>query len=292
MPIDVKKLMAAAFPTIDTGFMVGKYILTLLSKFEGVKASNWAAVNADGEYRGKFDTPKSDDQGNPVPPEQRPMLPNYKPHKLSKYGGSAPGHIGLSWGWVQFTQSGGNLGKLAERMYELDPAAFNAVFGGTQSAAAMLSRLTDKDGGTDKADSSSHTGSAYWPLRCEPVNGAVLWEQPWLNRWLKSATIPMFQQAQVDIAIALIFNPAISKVAKPLGIKSQKGIAIVVDRAIQFGVTGCKNFLTPYFTKLAGKSEQAIFEYIYAKNKTAGWSHRLEKLLASDALTWEEVKAV
>ena len=73
-------------------------------------------------------------------------------------------HIGLSYGVIQFTQDGGSLGAVLQRMRTKNPSKFTEIFGGGDTAIAdNLIQLTTA-GRADLVDNPAvpPSGQAYW----------------------------------------------------------------------------------------------------------------------------------
>ena len=133
-------------------------------------------------------------------------------------------HVGLSWGLVQFTQRHGALGKVLSACARRDPARFSAVFG--PSAETLLSVVTASD---EEA-------------RLAPVDGALLWEEPWLSRFRAAGAEPAFQAAQNEIAIVDYLDPQLP-FCRALGLDTDRAIAMVYDRSVHRGVGGARRFV-------------------------------------------------
>lgn len=124
-------------------------------------------------------------------------------------------HVGLSWGFVQFAQRY-TLGEVLRACARRDPAEFANTFG---DAAAELTRVTNAP--TEEE-------------RLAPVAGAVLWEQPWLERFERAGTVPQFQAAQREVADNYFLVPDLP-IAGWLGFNTDRALAMVFDRAVHMG---------------------------------------------------------
>jgi len=256
------------------------HMIDAMSVFEG----NFWTCNKDGEYQGWFDAPRKTLEGKKLHPRDRRSYAEanglkWKALSWSQYTDN-PGHVGLSWGFVQFTQDGGNLGVLLKRIRAKHPALFDEVFG---SHAKELVRVTCLRG------AKVVTPDGRRSPRVHPIGGKDLWEQPWVGRFVKAGKIPEFQTVQMEQAVALYFNAMLKKTAIPFGFKSQKALTILVDRSIQLGPTGCKNLIKRHIKGKENWSEPDFFDYLYKKVRSRGWSHRLKKLIASDELSWYRI---
>lgn len=147
-------------------------------------------------------------------------------------------HIGLSWGFIQFTQRGGALGRVLAKAKQREEAlaaagdleeghAFEAVFGPAWQALLET---------TDPERTSTEEG------RVAPVDGTPLWEEPWLSRFVAAGQIPYVQAAQNEVAVVRYFDRMLP-IARGLGIRTPRGVALLVDRAIHMGVGGGRGFV-------------------------------------------------
>jgi hypothetical protein len=180
-------------------------IVRLVAPYES-GAQTYAAINADGEYEGVF--------GHDHPAYHR-------------------WHVGLSYGLVQFTQDSGSLGRLLTVMRDRDAAQFRTVFG---ASADELVRVTNLAG----PPSSEVSGGRS--VRVQPVAGADIWMPPWRARFQQAAQHVPFQAAQNQLAAELYLQPMLP-FAHWLGLDTQRGLAILFDRAVQMGVGGARRWL-------------------------------------------------
>lgn len=145
-------------------------------------------------------------------------------------------HIGLSWGFIQFTQRSGALGSVLERAKARDAALRPSVAASSHDADQPPS--FEALFGPDWEELLERTDSNHTPNpddRVAAVAGTVLWEEPWLDRFIAAGQVPYVQAAQNEAAIQLYFDPMLS-LARWLGIRSARGLALLVDRAIHMGV--------------------------------------------------------
>jgi hypothetical protein len=124
---------------------------------------------------------------------------------------------GLSWGLIQFTQSGGALGDVLSAAEQRDPAQFAAVFG--DDSQALLAT----------------TGAATSSERMQPVAGANLWEAPWIARFRAAGAVAACQAAQNQVAIERYFDPLLA-FADWLGFDSERALTMLYDRGVQQGL--------------------------------------------------------
>lgn len=195
-------------------------IIEAISKYEG----SYTACNLDTEFKGNF----------------------------VSYAGLF--HIGLSYGFLQFTQDSGNLGKLLNKMVKADQNKFQTVFGTSwkellQTTCAGIN-LTDNPhipqtmGHKDLWDKKLWRAEVHGPrsLRCQPVKientptapAKDLWEEPWPTRFKMAGKHLPFQKCQIELALEDFFKPAILY-AKKYGFTTSRQIAIVFDRFVNDG---------------------------------------------------------
>jgi hypothetical protein len=176
-------------------------MIEAVAQFES-GGKGYAAINPDGEFAGRF--------------------PNHAAN--GRY------HVGLSYGIVQFTQDSGNLGRLLQMMHERDPQAFAQIFGPNADELLAVTNAPGPESGQVPGGRSA---------RVRPVAGADLWEQPWLERFTRAGGVPRFQAAQNELAAALFIDPML-QFAGWLGLNTDRGLAMVFDRAVQMGLNGAK----------------------------------------------------
>jgi hypothetical protein len=169
-------------------------------------SERYGAINADGEFKGRFG----------------PSHPATGHH-----------HIGLSYGIVQFTQDSGNLGRLLTMMRDRDAETFRQVFG---ADADELVRVTTADG--PPASECDGGRSA----RTQPVGGADLWEQPWIDRFRAAGNVESFQAAQNELAATGFVDPMLPFCGN-LGLDTDRALTMAVDRAVQMGVGGARHWI-------------------------------------------------
>jgi hypothetical protein len=162
-------------------------------------AGRYDALSLDGGFRGRF---------GPADPY----------HKRA--------HDGLRLGPHQAAQDSGELGELLALMQSADPAGFARIFGA--EAEALLATVTAE--GPSSLDAPSGRGP-----RVQPVAGADLWEEPWVERFRAAARHAPFQAAmRAQIAVRRL-DP-LRPVAEALGIDRPRGLAMLLALALQRGV--------------------------------------------------------
>lgn len=180
-------------------------IIEYIVQFESGSA-RFGAMNLDGEYRGRFGTDN----------------PYYQ-----------KAHVGLSYGMIQFTQDSGNLGRLLTLMYERDSEFFEHVFGAHWNE---LLQVTNAQG------PGSLNVEGGRSVRVQPVAGHDLWEDFWVSRFRDAAIHVPFQAAQNQLAAETFLDPVVPY-SRWLGLNTERGIAMLFDRAVQMGVSGGMKFI-------------------------------------------------
>ncbi len=125
---------------------------------------------------------------------------------------------GVSYGILQWTQKGGGLFDVLIAMRVADPAQFDAAFGGSASAGRLIAQVQVKSLG--------------------PVDGANLWDPPWLARFDAAGRVPAFQAAQRDLAKRGEYMKGAIAIAKLLGVSSERALVICYNRTVHQGVEG------------------------------------------------------
>lgn len=258
-------------------------LMGAVSSFEG---SYWS-LNLDGEFEGLFDHPKRNELGVPIPVAERAAQPNFRPNPFSKYGRN-PGHVGLSFGFMQFTQDSGGLGKLLVAMRIADADAFQSLFG---SDADELIRVTNLPG-RDYVLTSERTPPprrARRRPRVAPVAGKDLWESPWRERFEQAGRHVPFQRVQRDMANAQYLQPMLERVARPYAIRSQKGLCVLLDRSVQLGPAGCARLVRQVWgaQRARGEREDQSFARLYRHVRDRPWAHRMRAILAARELSFD-----
>lgn len=133
-------------------------------------------------------------------------------------------HYGLHWGFVQLNQRSGALGLALGAAIRRDPLKFRETFGG---GADQLLRVT-LAGSPD--------------ARVQPVEGAFLWDEPWLTRFRRAGELPVFQAAQNEAAIERYFDGS-WPFAAALGLTTDRALGMVYDRMIHMGRNAGRSFV-------------------------------------------------
>jgi len=87
-------------------------------------------------------------------------------------------NAGLSFGRLQWSQRTKALGNLLGEMHLADPTRFEAIFGSSWRRLLEVTKV----------------GSL------EPIDGAVLWTEPWVSRFKAAGREPIFRQVQDRLA--------------------------------------------------------------------------------------------
>lgn len=196
----------------------------------------WIACNRNGEWKGLFDKPKG------LPPDQQD-----KKHWASRHNANGGTSIGLSYGFIQFTQDSGNLGQVLR--------TFHGIAGDSEMARTFGPNWKELLATTSASGSSrikSQIDGSARSKRVQPVavgdpgaNGSDrpvdLWEEPWLARFRAAGRLPAMQAAQRAEAFTGFWSPARAEVDRVLGRPAKLStVAVAYDVAVQFGVGGMK----------------------------------------------------
>jgi hypothetical protein len=168
-------------------------------------SAGYAGINADTEF-------------------SNPRLPQYQRW-----------HVGLSYGFVQFTQDSGGLGQLLQMMRARDPAHFREIFGPDADALVEVTNRAGPSGRTVQPGGRS--------ARVQPVAGTDLWQEPWLSRFRAAGAHPPFQAAQNELAVRRHLDPMLD-FAAGFGLNTERALAMIVDPSIQMGAGGARRWLT------------------------------------------------
>ncbi len=194
----------------------------------GREAKSFSECNYDREFKGDF------------------------PIDVVSYAGVL--HIGLSWGFIQFTQDSGNLGVVLETLKGKDEKLFADAFGNNWKEMLEVVQAKGESGMEQWGKAGNPSAGSDVPEirgpRVQPVAVDVnddgekgekqdLWEGVWLERFKNAGTVYSnagkkkdFEDAQWEVAFALFLKPAL-EVCKKINIRSSKGIATAFDRTVQ-----------------------------------------------------------
>jgi hypothetical protein len=120
---------------------------------------------------------------------------------------------GVSFGIIQWTQRGGSLGVLLAAMYSTDPAAFARIFG--PSWRTMLDTVRRKS--------------------LDPIDGAVLWTEPWQSRLRAAGQHPPFIAVQWALATQGEYWQGAEAISLTLNVRTERAMALFFDRCVHQG---------------------------------------------------------
>jgi LysM repeat protein len=140
-------------------------------------------------------------------------------------------------------------------MHGRDPARFNQIFG------ADANRLLDEGF----------------------VRSANLSTPEWRARFREAGAVPAFQQAQRDLARRDYLEPA-QRVAESLGVRSERGVAMAFDAAVQLGVGGMSQRLRAAAAG-GGSEREVLARFAASADNVTGGHHRRRNLLEDPTLS-------
>lgn len=151
-------------------------------------------------------------------------------------------HLGLSWGFVMFTQRSGLLGRVL-RLAKMREVALRPPNGpaGALPEAHTFERLFGPDWQT-LMDTLDPDVTPNADERVQPIGPGPVWKSPWLDRFVEAGAVPYVQAAQNEVAIKHYFDP-IAELGGWLGIRTARGIAVLLDRAVDSGVGGGRDWI-------------------------------------------------
>ncbi|MGL4321623.1 MAG: hypothetical protein ACRCS3_12230, partial [Paracoccaceae bacterium] len=136
-------------------------------------------------------------------------------------------HDGLRLGPHQAMQDSGELGELLGLMQRADPATFAGIFGQADALMAMV---------TAQGPSGLDVPGGRGP-RVQPLEGADLWQDPWIDRFRMAARHPAFQAAMRAQILMRRFDP-LRPVVQATGLTSARGLAMLMALGIHLGSAG------------------------------------------------------
>ena len=139
---------------------------------------------------------------------------------------------GLSFGLIQWAQKPGRLHELLLALNTTQPTVFLEVFGGGDRAIAggLLAHTARPSGGVD---ANGHTTDPRFDLVSDG----------WVQRFADAGRRKEFQRAQLDVA-ADAFGKSLSSLhAFAPAIRSERGIAFMLDLANQHGDAGAQDIV-------------------------------------------------
>lgn len=171
---------------------------------------------------------------------------------------------GLSFGIIQWAQRPGTLGKLLAKMYAADPLLFESIFG--PNSQELLRKTRDRD--------------------MSPIEGSVIWQEPWISRFKDAGKHPKFQEVQRREALEGEYMRAAIAVARKLGVKTERAIALFFDTAVQQGPGAAQNIAN---SLPAGPGGKALLRR-YADGAASRFRSATGTGKLSSHLRWEKVE--
>lgn len=132
--------------------------------------------------------------------------------------------MGLVHGIVGFDQVSGNLGRLLTMMSRRDSSTFSSMFGPSSDALVQVTTSQDRE------------------ARLGPVDGVSLGDERWQRIFRDAGQHPAFQAAQNELASNLFIDPMLP-LAGWLSLNTERGLAVLVDRAVDQGVTAAQQWV-------------------------------------------------
>jgi len=117
--------------------------------------------------------------------------------------------------------------------------------------------------------------------RVQTVGGHDLWDNYWIKRFRKAGRNKAFQDSQLELAVKNFMKPAIRN-CEELGFSSERALALVFDRSVQYGPTGALRLI-----KRAGgadKDEHLRLRHLLQTWKGRRWHHRVQKIYMNPTL--------
>ena len=79
-------------------------------------------------------------------------------------------------------------------------------------------------------------------VRVQPVGGADVWDEPWRSRFVEAGAHRVFRGAQIELAAGMYLDPVV-QFATDIGLATERGLAMIFDRAAHRGVVGGMNWV-------------------------------------------------
>ncbi len=133
---------------------------------------------------------------------------------------------GLSFGLIQWAQKPGRLNEIVTAFRKADSDRFHSTFGGETAAEGLIQHTAKKFGGVDP-----NSG-----LTTDPAFDLIA--EPWASRFRSAGLDPFFQRVQVATATADAQSAYTGLQSQTPLIKSQRGVAFLLDVANQHGPGG------------------------------------------------------
>lgn len=223
---------------------------------EKESGGNYAAMNRNGEYRGKFDDHWEQNYGHPHP-------------------ASGETHIGLSFGVFQFTQDSGSLGELLQKAAKKNKQKFKAIFGPTWQK--LLDTLTAE--GPSGMELEKSRGPRVQPVPVAGYPPTDIWKDPWVDRFRNFGYDPEFQKVQREYVVEEYLEPIIPFL-KQHGLQSERMVAAAFSASIHRGVAGARSFMGK-FIQSSNTESQVLSKMVRNDN-------RYRSFVQSGKLNWDE----
>ena len=120
---------------------------------------------------------------------------------------------GVSVGIFQWPQRTGGLSMVLNGYYRANPELFKRIFG---------------DGWKGLLEHAASRSMA-------PLEGALLWQEPWVSRFVQAGRQADFRAVQDRLATDGPFLKAAFKGAKAMGFTTERSLAVVLDAAVSQG---------------------------------------------------------
>ena len=211
-----------------------------------------AAMNLDIEFEGWADRPTKTPRGKYIAPEHRPRR-----HWASKYKEGSNGyHIGLSAGRAQWAQHAGSLGTAAAMIRDLDPENFNRIMG--EHADEMMEMLTapwDFETWEMLPDGNRNP-------RVQKIDGADMWEEPWLSRWRELSRLDAWAEVELSLAYRGYLKPLLPLLKKH-GLTSAQHLAVWFDVANANGASGARSRLRKALRETSARDPKSLIDTVF-----------------------------
>lgn len=183
--------------------------------------------------------------------------------------GATPGRrSGISVGLLQLNQKHGDLYELCKEMRRKNQSKFDSLMGGPEG----LGMFTGTKGGFKKHNFVAPSNVlAYWKARFE-----------------QTFSDPEFIQVQYEFARSAYFNPVLVA-AQQLGVDNEKGVALLFDATVQYGLKNARNELVKAKAALGTnpKQDKLLARFAHLSDRrgvAAGASYgRRERILKEES---------
>jgi len=145
-------------------------------------------------------------------------------------------NAGLSFGMIQWSQRTGQLGILLAAMAKADPEEFRRIFGPASRELLEVTRV----GGLG------------------PVGGALLWKQPWTDRFGEAGQHAVFQAVQRKLTRTGVHMAGAIEASTIMGVHTERALALTYDTAVQQGAHAAKKLATDLVAKLKAEGKNSV----------------------------------